>query len=345
MNLLLTHEQADFDAVASLLAAHRLNPAARPVLPRRANRNVRAYLTLYGDELPFVEAADLPKEKVQAVTLVDTQSMVTLKGMGPSAAALPVHIVDHHPLDRDLPAAWTATIEEVGATVTLLIGELRERGLNLTQIEATLLLLGLYEDTGSLSYAATTPRDALAAAWLLEQGASLAIANEFLHHPITADQRELYERLLDAAETHTFDGQRVVVACAEARGLAEEISTLAHKLRDLFEPDALFVLVQLESHVQLVARSLTDTIDVGAIAARFGGGGHDRAAAATIRGPRPERGPRPPARNPAGAHQSARHRRADHVERRAHARASHDRARGRRGHQPLRPRRLPNRGW
>ncbi|MBI3362984.1 MAG: DHH family phosphoesterase, partial [Chloroflexi bacterium] len=158
MELILTHEQADFDAVAAQAAAHELNPTATPVLPRRANRNVRAYLTLYGDELPFVEPDDLPKEKIDRVTLVDTQSLITLRGMGNPPSAQ-VHVVDHHPLNRDLPEGWTASIAETGATTTLLIEELRERDAELSEAEATLMLLGIYEDTGGLSYLDTTPRD------------------------------------------------------------------------------------------------------------------------------------------------------------------------------------------
>jgi tRNA nucleotidyltransferase (CCA-adding enzyme) len=57
----------------------------------------------------------------------------------------------------------------------------------------------------------------------------------------------------------------------------------AHKLRDVFDPDGLFVLVGLNGSVQLVARSTTDELDVGAVAEHFGGGGHARAAAALIR--------------------------------------------------------------
>ena len=53
MHLILTHEQADFDALAALLAARLLEGDSRAVLPRRMNRNVQAFLTLYGDELPL----------------------------------------------------------------------------------------------------------------------------------------------------------------------------------------------------------------------------------------------------------------------------------------------------
>jgi tRNA nucleotidyltransferase (CCA-adding enzyme) len=72
MHIILTHEQADFDALASLLGAHLVNKATIPVFPRKLNRNVRAFITLYGMELPFVDPRDLPNEPIEMVTLVDT---------------------------------------------------------------------------------------------------------------------------------------------------------------------------------------------------------------------------------------------------------------------------------
>ncbi len=80
MHLILTHEQADFDAVAALLAAKVLQPQALAVLPRRLNRNVRAFLTLYGDGLPFTDPDDQPRGPIERVTLVDTQSLPSIKG-------------------------------------------------------------------------------------------------------------------------------------------------------------------------------------------------------------------------------------------------------------------------
>src|SRR3990172_13162424 len=64
MNLILTHERGDFDAVGALLAARLLDPEARAVLPRRLNRNVRAFLTLYGDRLPLTTFDELPRERI-----------------------------------------------------------------------------------------------------------------------------------------------------------------------------------------------------------------------------------------------------------------------------------------
>ena len=280
-HLILTHEQADFDAIASLLAARILDPSAQAVLPRRLNRNVRAFLTLYGAGLPLLEHHDLQRRPVGCITLVDTQTPPSVKGQSDETRFV---VIDHHPPGDVLPSDWVTHIEEVGATATLFTEALMEAGLELSPIAATLLFMGIYEDTGSLSYNNTTPRDVRASAWLLEQDASLSIASDFLNHPLSAEQRELYNHLLEAAVTQDIHGLSVVVACGKAMGMIDEISTIAHKLRDIFDPDGLFVMVALNDHIQMVARSTTDLIDVGKVADVFGGGGHTRAAAALIRG-------------------------------------------------------------
>ncbi len=284
MNLIMTHEQADFDAMAALLAAWLLDEKAVPVLPRRMNRNVRAFLNLYGAELPFVDPRDLSGEFVDQVTLVDTQSLVTLKGITPRTK---IHVVDHHQLRTDLPPEWTLSGERMGACTTLLVEVLHEHDSALEMIHATLLLLGIYEDTGSLTYVSTTPRDVRAAANLLELGASLRIAAEFLNPPLSEDQREVYERLIRSGKTYIIHGQHVLVACTDARELNEEISSVAHKLRELIDPDALFLFIRTVEGLRMVARSSSDQINVTEVAAHFGGGGHERASAALVKEPYP----------------------------------------------------------
>ena len=266
--------------MASLLGAHLLDETCIPVLPRRMNRNVRAFLTLYGVDLPFVEAPDLANEPVEAVTLVDTQSIVSVKGMSSHTR---VHVVDHHPLRDDLPSDWIITVSGTGANTTLFIETLRERDTLLNMIQSTLLLLGVYEDTGSLTYTRTTARDLRAASYLLDQGASLQIASDFLNHPLSKNQQDLYDYLHKNAEHYRIQGYTIVVACGDAQEMDEELSTVAHKLRDLLDPDALIILITTRGGVQLIARSTTDNIDVAQLAALFGGGGHERAAASLVK--------------------------------------------------------------
>jgi tRNA nucleotidyltransferase (CCA-adding enzyme) len=280
MRIILTHEQADFDALASLLGAHLLDEDAIPVLPRRMNRNVSAFVTIYGAELPLVDPRDLKGDPIHEVTLVDTQSFVSVKGM---TGGTKFRVIDHHPLREDTPKEWEVTSEPTGATVTLFVEGLRERDTAFSTVPATLLLLGIYEDTGSLTYTRTTPRDLSAAAYLLEHGASLEIAADFLNHPLSNQQQELYDEMRTTAETHHVHGHTIIIACGDAQEMNEELSTVAHKLRDLLDPDALFLLVTTQGGVQLIARSTSDNIDVSEIADHFGGGGHERAAAGLIK--------------------------------------------------------------
>lgn len=280
MHIILTHEQADFDALASLLGAHLLDESAVPVLPRRMNRNVSAFLMLYGVDLPFVDPRDLGNEPIDNVTLVDTQSMVSIRGMVDRPQ---VRVIDHHPRRENLPADWNVTILDLGATTTLIVEALREHNGHLALVEATLLLLGIYEDTGSLTYSRTTARDLRAAAYLIEQGASLEIASDFLNLPLSPEQQALYDRLRRQANHYHIHGHTVIVAGGDAHEVESELSSIAHKLRDLLDPDALFLVIQTRGGVQIIARSTRDQIDVSEIAAHFGGGGHERAAAALIR--------------------------------------------------------------
>jgi len=281
MRIIVTHEQADFDALASLLGAYLLDSTVIPVLPMQMNRNVRAFVTLYGAELPFVDRHDLPNEPVEAVIMVDTQSMASVRGVGPETQ---VHVVDHHTIRPEIPPQWTISIEDLGATATIFVEDVQKLDIDLSMIQATLLLLGIYEDTGSLTYTRTTARDLHAAAYLVEQQANLRIAADFLNHPLSTDQQKLYDTLRKQLETYQIHGHTVILACGNAFGLDEELSTVAHKLRDLLEPDALFLVIATRAGVQMIARSTSDNIDVAEIAGRFGGGGHSRAAAGLIKG-------------------------------------------------------------
>jgi tRNA nucleotidyltransferase (CCA-adding enzyme) len=282
MLLILTHENADFDAVASQLAAHKLYPEGVPLLSRRVNRNVQQFLTLYWDALPFMRPDDWQRRRVDRVLLVDTQSLPGVRGLHPEKAA--VQVIDHHEVEPSGQPGWTYHVEQVGSTTTLLVEMLQEAGLSLTTLELTLLLLGIHEDTGSLIYDTTTARDARAAAWLLEQGAQLSLLRRFLDFPLSEDQQALYDKLQQNAQWLRIEGQSIVLATAVAGDdFEEEISAVAHRLRDALSPDGLILLVKLKlNHVQLVARSTTDDLDVSVLAHTFGGGGHSRAAAATI---------------------------------------------------------------
>ena len=280
MQLIMTHEQADLDALASMLGAHLLVPEAYALLPRQINRNGRDFLDKYGEELGFSRLKDLPHKEIKKVYLVDTQSLVTLRGMTDETKVV---VIDHHLRKKQSHPDWEMDLQTCGACSTLLVEKIQAAGLELTNLEATLLILGIYEDTGSLGYSNTTARDARAVAFLLEQGADLNLVSRYLNPPLTNAQQQLFDRLVANLTTHTIEGFEILVASADAFDLNDEISSVAHKLRDFMDPDGIVLVVSTRQGVRLVARSTTDNLDVGLLARHFNGGGHKRASSALIR--------------------------------------------------------------
>ena len=280
MKVILTHEQADMDALASQLGAWLLWPDAVPLLPHNINRNGKRFLKTFQSDLPYIDFKDLPRKPVDTIFLVDTQSMITLKGMSEDTKVI---VYDHHPRREDLDPDWETHFTDAGSNTSQMVAMIRERGIALTPIHATTLALGLYEDTGSFTYDSTTADDLEAAGFCIRQGADLDIVSEFLYPPLSTDQRRLYERLLRNIDTYQIEDQTILAVKANAMDVQNEISSVAHKMRDVLNPDALLLMVSTTQGIRLVARSTSDQVDVSAIAEKMGGGGHKRAASALIR--------------------------------------------------------------
>ena len=138
MHLILSHENADFDAVASMLAAHKLYPDGLPVLTERQNRNVVSFLALYRNGLPFISRDDYQAGRIRQITLVDARRPPQLRGVKPTT---PLRIIDHHPLTDELGEHETFTGDEVGANTTLMVEMLQQHDITLTTLEATQLPL------------------------------------------------------------------------------------------------------------------------------------------------------------------------------------------------------------
>jgi len=282
MRIILTHENADFDALGSMLGASKLYPDATPILPRHIHRPVEEFLHLYKNALPFINQKEWSRGqgKIEQIILTDTDSYQSVRG---THADTPLHIIDHHPLERDLKPHEIWDGEVIGSASTLMVERIREGKINLTSLEATLLALGIYADTGMLTFGGTTPRDATAVAWLLDNGAVLDTIRKFLTLPLTDIQQSLFDKLLKSATHRNVQGHSVTVASVKLDDYIEGIASVTHRLIDIWDSSAIFTVVAMPKKTQLVARSRTDDIDVSLIAEHFSGGGHPRASAASIK--------------------------------------------------------------
>lgn len=285
MIVITTHLNADFDCLASMVAALRLYPGATLVFPGSQEKSVREYLQNPGVAVPWRRLRGFDINAVKTLVVVDASS---LERIGPFAQAalnpdVETHIYDHHPQRAaDIPHT-RAVIRPRGATTTVFTELLRERGLELSPGEATLLMMGLYEDTGSLTYVSVTPEDFDAARWLLSQGADVTQVAARLAHEMSAAQVELLDALLKGLARRVAGGVDVAVAHATAPGYVADLSVVASKLMDMENPDALFAIARMEDRLHLVARSRVEALDAGRVAERMGGGGHPTAGSATIR--------------------------------------------------------------
>jgi tRNA nucleotidyltransferase (CCA-adding enzyme) len=287
MEVITTHTNADFDSLASMLAAKKLYPNAVLVFPGSQERNLRDFFihsTLYALEVERLKNIDL--REVERLILVDTRQISRIGKFSEiiSKPGVDIHIYDHHPpSSEDLHGSLEA-ISEVGATVTLLLNILREKGIELTPDEATVMMLGIYEDTGNLSFPSTKEEDFKAAGYLLQKGANLNILSNVITKELTAEQVFLLNDLIQSATRYTIHGIDVVIAQASLDHYIGDIAILVHKLKDIENLDVLFVLVRMEDRIYLIGRSRLEEVNVAEIASEFGGGGHPTAASATVKG-------------------------------------------------------------
>jgi len=183
MDVITTHTNADFDALASMLAAKKVYPDAVLVFSGSQERSLRDFFihsTLYAFEIERMKNIDL--QKVERLILVDTRQTSRIGRFSEIAGkpGLEVHIYDHHLPSSDDLRGSVEVVREVGATVTLMLNILRERGIDITPDEATVMLLGIYEDTGNLSFSSTKEDDFIAAGYLVRKGASLNILSNMI---------------------------------------------------------------------------------------------------------------------------------------------------------------------
>src|SRR5438874_3071734 len=286
--LVATHTNTDFDAFAAMLAARRLYPGAIVCLAGSLNRNVREFYRLHADELDVVvDASRLELDAVRRLIVVETVHASRLGELEPVALDSAVDKVafDHHAADRtEWAPPENVVVSEDGALTTTLVGVLAEREVAVSALEATVFALGIHEDTGSLTHATTTQRDAEALGWCLRHGAEQELLSRFLHTPLGETERELLSTLLGSLEAHEVAGLEVLVAAAVAPEYVEGISNLAHKLIDVTDCAGLAVLVEMDGRIFAVTRSRVPELDAAALAAVLGGGGHARAASAIYRG-------------------------------------------------------------
>ena len=286
MEVITTHVNADFDAMGSMIAAKKLYPEALLVFPGSQERTLREFFvksTVYIYDFKRLRDVDLAEMK--RLILVDTRQLSRIGKFQEiiERPDLEIHIYDHHPASEDDIKGQLVEVRPLGATVTILTHLIRERQLEVSAEEATVMSLGIFEDTGSFTFNSTTPEDFEAAAFLRRCGADLNVVADMVAQELTAEQVSLLNELILSARTYNIQGVEVCISTVSIEKYVGDFAVLVHKLKDIENLDVIFALAAMDDRIYLVARSRIAEVNVGLVAAHFGGGGHSTAASATIR--------------------------------------------------------------
>jgi tRNA nucleotidyltransferase (CCA-adding enzyme) len=284
--VITTHMNADFDALASMIAAQKLYPNATLVFPGSQERNLRNFFLHSTSYLfNFTKIKHIDFDRVKRLILVDTRQKSRI-GRFAALAERPdidIHIYDHHHDSEDDIRGRVEFIREVGSATTILTDLIKERGIPLSADEATIMCLGIHEDTGSFTFSSTRPDDYRAAAWLAEQGADTNLISDMLTRELTAEQVWLLSDLTKSATSQVINGVEVVICKVMRDDYIGDFAVLVHKFMEMENLNVIIALAQMEDKIYMVARSRVEEVNAAEIALAFGGGGHPQAASATIK--------------------------------------------------------------
>lgn len=284
MKVIISHQNLDFDGLASMVAASKLYPDAIMSYSGVLGDEVKRFVSLYKNILNIEASSKLDMTKIKELIIVDVNTAGRIgKFKELIGSDVDILIYDHHEVTNKTIARADKRIYEYGACTTILLKEIIEKQINITAFEATLFILGIYADTNCLTFNHTTYHDAEVVAFLLKEGANLNVINGFLATSMDNEQDKLFTQLLLNVALQEINGYEVVVSAVKSNLYIGQMGTMCEKILEIKNSDAVFIIVDAEERCHIVARSRVDEINIPNILEVFGGGGHPRAGSASIK--------------------------------------------------------------
>ena len=270
-----------------MLAAQKLFPDALVVFPGSQEKNLRNFfINSMAYLFNMADIKDIDFTAVKRLVLVDTKQPGRIGKIASllDNPELEIYIYDHHPAMPNDIQGQVEINELTGSTVTILTHILKEENVQITADEATIMCLGIYEDTGSFTFSSTTEKDFLAAAYLVSCGANLNVVSSLIEREMNPLQVGLLNEMIKAITRYNVNGIEIFCTIVSTEEYVPDFAFLVHKLVRMDDIDAIFALARMGKKIYVVARSRIPEVDVGMIVRLLGGGGHPYAAAASIKG-------------------------------------------------------------
>ncbi|MFH0828814.1 MAG: bifunctional oligoribonuclease/PAP phosphatase NrnA [Candidatus Kerfeldbacteria bacterium] len=297
--LIATHEQADGDAMGSLIALAESIPKKPDVrvVMLAPKSSVAQYSFLDRSEKVLTDAGPIRADEFDCIVLLDcgnvhrthvAQKLYFLEAHRPTVA-----LIDHHPVEIYADGRTIVDIEMVrtgaSSTCELVYEYLMHNGIPITPLIANALLTGIVTDTGGFQNHGTTYESMEIAGELLKRGANLRRIVRGTMRNKSVSVLRLWGRALSRLE---YDPTTRIVSTAlrtadfEECGVAKDgVEGIANFLNGLADSDVVLVLrEEAGGFVKGSYRTKKSDVDVAVLARRFGGGGHVKAAGFTVRG-------------------------------------------------------------
>lgn len=289
--LAICHENPDADTLGSSIAVALLVEA----LGGQATIACSDPPPPIYDFLPLVDRVRTdpePDRRYDLVVLSDTATVDRIGAIGERNATLlgglPRVVLDHHVSNDQVgPSDWVDPHAAATCELTALLATALDVPLDLGDgALATALMAGIVMDTATFAHPNATPRTLRVASALVQAGAPLSEISRRLYRTKPEAQLRLFGRVLDRLET-TAAG-RVVWSTLRDDDLEATGAIPAHSegiidlLTQAEEAEVAILFKAAGDRTRLSVRTKPDGVDATVLTGAFGGGGHARAAGATV---------------------------------------------------------------
>ncbi|MDR5658166.1 CBS domain-containing protein [Serpentinicella sp. ANB-PHB4] len=285
MRVITSHQNLDFDGLASMVACSKIYPNSVMVFSGSLDKEVKKFYNLYKNILIIKQINQIDISSITELIIVDENKYNRIgKFKSILKKDIPITIYDHHSCNNDTIQNANKTIKILGSCTSILIEEIIKNNIILSNFEATLCLLGVYADTNCLTFEQTKPNDATAVAYLLDKGANLEVVKKYLQFNLNEKHSNLLIRLLSEREEIFINGHKLIICTFKTDEFIGELGYITNKMIDLVKTDAIFNIVKMENRCYIVSRISTNIkMDLREVLVDFGGKGHSSAASAVIK--------------------------------------------------------------
>ncbi len=283
--LVLSHVNPDGDAVGSVLGL----TLALVQNGFRATGSLAGGVPAHYRWLPSAEILKdhIPKADYKAIVLLDCGEF-SRSGfeVGEWKNAVKVNI-DHHTANPHFGDV-NFVVEGASATGELVLELLEEMGIAPSPESATALYAAIHTDTGGFRYSNSTASAFAASARLVGLGAEPAFVAQNLYERESPARTALLGKVLGTIQ-YRHGGKTAVINVTqkmlEATGTTlEDTENFVNFPRSVEGVETAIFLKEKSENLYRVTLRSANSVDVAQIARKFGGGGHKRAAGATLEG-------------------------------------------------------------